>query len=617
MSKQKELFTVASRDLAQSRSENEQLREEAEALSESSDKVEELYLELAAVKEKYELAQDSLSQVRNENRQLLHDQRNAGIKIDELQEEIAQLKSGRNALPHTAQSPDDMCYSTESEDSSSDLEKANVELQSQVHELENFTTEYNQEKRALIDQIEKYEEDLSHADALLKQKSDELDDALFSLDRERKTWLNERKELTEKIESRSSSTEDKRRGHNDADNKRMRAELDSCQTNMTDLKQQLDDATRDRMGLKVENDALIAERDRLASDYSHCMQKISDLSDELDGARRQLNGAKQHESKRASSEMDGLRMENTRLRAERQDLTQDFDDCCQKMNDVTNELSRVHLQLQDSKEREVVVEKEKAELANMLAAANAKIKELNAQIQLTRKDLKLEENSKAQLRQSIRRIQELVDSLSEENALLKDKNLSLERASRELQCLLSSANAERDVAYNERDKLIESNSGLLSKFKRLSNERDSAIREKESVKLRLDKIAADFEADFETVREKIDTLLQEKQELLDKVTFLEASKASIEDNADRILERDNGLGVRHDRLKSEFKKQTLKVAELEDEVANLSKRLGRMKSAYDQLSNDNSSLVRDIQARSRVDESKGKRRVIFGFRGNH
>ena len=617
MSKQKELFTVASRDLAQSRSENEQLREEAEALSESSDKVEELYLELAAVKEKYELAQDSLSQVRNENRQLLHDQRNAGIKIDELQEEIAQLKSGRNALPHTAQSPDDMCYSTESEDSSSDLEKANVELQSQVHELENFTTEYNQEKRALIDQIEKYEEDLSHADALLKQKSDELDDALFSLDRERKTWINERKELTEKINSKSSSTEDKRRGHNDADNKRIRAELDSCQTNMTDLKQQLDDATRDRMGLKVENDALIAERDRLASDYSHCMQKISDLSDELDAARRQLNGAKQHESKRASSEMDGLRMENTRLRAERQDLTQDFDDCCQKMNDVTNELSRVYLQLQDSKEREVVVEKEKAELANMLAAANAKIKELNAQIQLTRKDLKLEENSKAQLRQSIRRIQELVDSLSEENALLKDKNLSLERASRELQCLLSSATAERDVAYNERDKLIESNSGLLSKFKRLSNERDSAIREKESVKLRLDKIAADFEADFETVREKIDTLLQEKQELLDKVTFLEASKASIEDNADRILERDNGLGVRHDRLKSEFKKQTLKVAELEDEVANLSKRLGRMKSAYDQLSNDNSSLVRDIQARSRVDESKGKRRVIFGFRGNH
>ena len=121
----------------------------------------------------------------------------------------------------------------------------------------------------------------------------------------------------------------------------------------------------------------------------------------------------------------------------------------------------------------------------------------------------------------------------------------------------------------------------------------------------------------ETVRGKIDTLLQEKQELLDKVTFLEASKASIEDNADRILERDNGLGVRHDRLKSEFKKQTLKVAELEAEVAILSKRLGRMKSAYDQLSNDNSSLVRDIQARSRVDESKGKRRVIFGFRGNH
>ena len=545
MSKQKELFDVASRDLAQSRSENKQLREEAEAQSESSNKVEELYLELAAAKEKYELAQDSLSQVSNENRQLLHDQRNASIKIDDLQEEIVRLKSGRNALPHSTQSPDDMCYSTESEDSSSDLEKANVEL---------TWTEYNQEKKALVDQIEKYEEDLSHADSLLKRKSDELDDALFSLDRERKTWLNERKELTEKIESNSCSTENKRRDHNDADNKRMRAELDSCQT-----------------------------------------------------------------------KMDGLRLENTRLRAERQHLTQDFDACCQKMNDVTNELSRVHLQLQDAKEREektqgqfIVVDREKSGLANMLAAANRKIKELNDQIQLTKKDLQREEKSKAQLRQSIKRIQELVDALSEENAELKDKGQSLERASHELQRLLSSANAERDVACNERDKLIESNTGLLSKCKRLNNERDSAIREKESFKLRLDKIAADFEADYETVRGKIDKLLEEKEELQDKVTFLEASKASIEDHADRILERDNGLGVRHDRLKSEFKKQTLKVAELEDEVAILSKHLGRMKSANVQLSNDNSSLVRDIQARSRlVDESKGKRRVIFGFRGNH
>ena len=547
--------------LATASSEIEELR--LEAKDTSNDKIEELQLELAAVKEKYEVSQDSLRQVQIENRQLLHDKRTVDFKVDELEAELKYSSRGTKA-------PDDIA--------ASDLEKMK-ELKVKVHDLEDMTSEYNQEKMALVDQIEVYEQELNQADGLLKEKSDELEDALFSLDKERRSWLNERNEQIDKIQSMSNL---------------LSLKEEELKTNAYN-----NDQTSEIAELKFDNE-------RLANECNESMQKNDTLSDELIQTLRQLDNAKL-----ASREVDDLKVERSRLLAENQQYTKDVDDCCSRMEDLSNELSRLQRELQDSKGREnemhqrcAVLDKEKRELAENLNDAKAKVKELFGKYTL-------EEKSKAQLRSSVNRIQELVDELSAENAELKEKDGLFERESRELKHLLTTATTERDD-------LIKSNQSLSSKFKDVCLERDLAIREKEMVSSKLVTIAADFEADYETVRSKVDILLDEKQELQDKVTFLQASKTSIEDNAHRILKHDNGLGIRHDRLKTEFKAHSIKMSELEDEVKQLTKRLRGMKSINEQLSNDNRELRNDIRARvaaeARANGVDGKRRVIFGLR---
>ena len=537
--KRNEIVRSAERELEVAQAENEQLHMEIEAATvkitsieeeidsqdDSADKIEALNLELASAKEKYEMVQDSLIQVKEENMQLLHDQRlKTSEKVD--------------VLRSPAQSPDD-------DRSVPELIKVNSELKSQVHELEDFTSEYCQEKRALVDQIDKYEEDLSHADALLKRKSDELDDALFSLVRERKTWITERKELLEKIESHVSS--------------------------------------------------------------------------------------------------EDAEAEISRLREQQRQYVKDVDDCCEKMDVLSNELTKTQQQLQDATDHEEIAQerchvlsRENSNLTESLSGAKVDIKQLVAQIQMTKKELLKEGKTKAQLSQSVSRVQELVDALSTENAELKDGEKT---RSHELQCLLSSVEAERHIATEERESLLKSNSSLSTKtkelsiqrdeviseyeiisseFNQLSSERDSAVREKELAERKLNKVAADFEADYETARSKVDIMMMEKRDLEDKITFLEASKASIEASADRILERDNGLALRHDHLKAEYKKQTLMITKLQDEVNRLSNRLRGMKSINEQLSSDNRSIRKDIWAKRDVIQARmnaiDKRKSIRGTR---
>ena len=113
--------------------------------------------------------------------------------------------------------------------------------------------------------------------------------------------------------------------------------------------------------------------------------------------------------------------------------------------------------------------------------------------------------------------------------------------------------------------------------------------------------------------------MADKKALEENVTFLEASKASVEDNADRILQRDNTIAAKYDRLKVEFKTQTMRIADLQDETKQLVKRLVHLKSENDRISNDNSALNDMIQTRPNADrlyESNGKTRAKFGFRGN-
>jgi chromosome segregation ATPase len=131
--------------------------------------------------------------------------------------------------------------------------------------------------------------------------------------------------------------------------------------------------------------------------------------------------------------------------------------------------------------------------------------------------------------------------------------------------------------------------------------------------------------DYETVRSKIDNILEEKKRLEDKVTFLEASKASVEDNADRILERDNTLARQHDRLKAEYKKQTMMMADLQNGADQLRQRLERVKSENERLARDARALKElnnrhegrlFVKSKERLLQSNDKRGAIFGFRAN-
>ena len=261
-----------------------------------------------------------------------------------------------------------------------------------------------------------------------------------------------------------------------------------------------------------------------------------------------------------------------------------------------------------------------------MEAANTRIKELYVGLHSTKADLvnlqganeSLKERDH-ELRESFTRIQQLVEVLSGENSALKEKNASfvmarecIEDRSRELESLLSAAMSERDMAYSQREE-------AMSTFDKLQQERDAAINEKNVFSGKLDKIASDFEADYETVRSRIDTLIVEKKDLQSKITFLEASKASVEDNADRILQRDNTLGGQHDRLKSSFKKQSMKVAELQGEVGQLTNKVSSLKDENGRLTRDNCAL-KDMLKTSKSKENEpthhDRKRAVFGFLGN-
>lgn len=77
--------------------------------------------------------------------------------------------------------------------------------------------------------------------------------------------------------------------------------------------------------------------------------------------------------------------------------------------------------------------------------------------------------------------------------------------------------------------------------------------------------------------------------LEDKVALLEASKISVQANADRILQRDDILAKQHDRLKAVYKDQSILQSHFENEADQLRTRL-------EQVNFDNECLRRDTRA---------------------
>lgn len=129
---------------------------------------------------------------------------------------------------------------------------------------------------------------------------------------------------------------------------------------------------------------------------------------------------------------------------------------------------------------------------------------------------------------------------------------------------------------------------------------------------------ADFHSDYEVVQSEMDILRNEKRELESELLILNAGKASVEDNADRILERDNALNGKYERLKVEYKKQAMMCASFQDEVNRLARRIRHMQVENDRLSHENRSMVETVMSMENKvsDDANVRRRVIFGFRAS-
>jgi chromosome segregation ATPase len=513
--------------------------------------------------------------------QLVADQHNVDIKVHD---HFSHLKSMDEVLPYRTPQTELSGVNV------SDMEKSNAELLGRLKELQDYTDAYADEKQSLIEQIEKYEEELSMSETQLKSKANELDDAMFSLHKEREKWLTERSALVESA-GRSLPT-----SANDEDvkslievNERLREKIISLTNELNDATQQLH---ADIVGGSGESEEQVS-RLTLLHENHECKQKISDLSKELDDLRRQVGNT--------NNELAELNTENTRLKDEARDLTNGFDECLERVNDLTDKLiserlvkseaenselterlevanskigdllgdkssqitaavgvtsndyhfdgkkhkflevkamaaskeEALHASLELDKltaentqlkvelrglanntkindlSNELLATKQKlqavggmltkyqAENAELVAyldaantninAANTNIKDLHDQLLTTKKELKIQEKAQAQIRLQFDRLQTHVETLTDENSELQRARESLQVRARTLEQLLSTASTDRD-------NLMESNTKLLAKFSVLSYDRDEAVGEKEHVKRKLDRIAANFEA---------------------------------------------------------------------------------------------------------------------------
>ncbi len=372
-------------------------------------------------------------------------------------------------------------------------EQENAVLECHLLEEQNLAGEYDEEKRALIEQIKKYEVDLSKANASLKSKSDELDDALFSLDSEQKKWLNEKNDLIAQKSSSWSRTHDEI-GAFIRKNDKLLAEVDEhdqpTYTDPVDCAEKDEQQRANLLMARIEelledNNILSTEQSRLREENDDLIQRVCDLSNELADQRRGLISAKNE---------NGLKVENTQLG--------------QKISALTAEICTMQQQLQDANKREeesVVVffksESDKSKLKSQLNAAKATVKDLSVKIQAMKNELSRNEHEKAQHKLATTKMQEQLNVLSLANADLKKTNEALhmtqeciEKDIRELRRLQSIVVSERDVAYVTRDELVETNANLLSDLQTVSVDRDRWLNEKEEIKIKLNKVTADYEA---------------------------------------------------------------------------------------------------------------------------
>ena len=612
----REDYNISQHTLRKVRADNEELREDAESqIGELMCEIEVLKSHQSAterdndkiVSENGQLTsqindlEDALRLVRANNEELRNDSQE---EIHELMTEIKSLKSQLSDKDEMVQKNEELtCNVTVLEDSLRQVRADNGELrkdaESQINELINqlrglqdAVEKSADEKRAMEQQNEKMEKDLARCEQELSDLTKR------SFESASVEGVNERAPFYEKISSLELDNEElKKQLYNLEDVSKKHAEEKKT------MLAQIEEYEQDLLCCEKElAEAKASLKSKSAESTAHCVERK-----ELEEKEKTIDELRQKLDKSVTSnydltkEINHLEQNNERLENERRRMTVQMDEFQLNVEGLTSKLFGTQRLLNETKlsrSNTEQLESEKAELVECVDAANDKVDKLKVQLEQTGAKLirSQEENislkeRESELRGSVSRIRELVEAMKRRNAELEEENDSLRSRGDTLETDIRVALAERDDAHERKDEMC--------------SERDAAIKEHDKVKMKLDKLAAELEADCETMRSKVDIVTTENKRLEDRIAILEAGKLSFENKSDRILERDSALVGQHERLVSEYKKQSKKMTDLKLQVKSLSLIIKRLEVEKEQFLSERFTLQETIKTmRSRLRNSK-------------
>jgi chromosome segregation ATPase len=617
----------ASNEIQTMEAEIESFKKRVTSENQTAQKLEDLYSEVAKVKEDYEISQHTLRQVRADNEDLRNDAEN---QISDLEDTLRLVRANNEELRIDSQEEiNELMLKIESlKTLQSSQTSENEKLTNQVADLENTLRRERVDKEELrLDSERQINELVSEIGSLKTQQS--------SSTRDNDELGMQNVELTKQLRdfehAAKKDAEEKSTMQQHID--RCEKELSLCEQELTSLKRSLDSTANEGLSERVqlhekisflerknedittqmcqvegvvtkyegEKRELLSQIEQYEQELSRCEVELSranlllkSKSDEAESAAhnvesemvkerdRVINGLRVELNQSVSSNKDladqisHLQQDKERLESDRRRITSEMSICQRNAKDLTLKLVGAQRLLDERVSSAEQMESEKVELLASLDSANEKVRNLEAQCEQAEARLHLAEEENvslkerdSELRGSITRIRELVDSMKRRNNELEGENDALRIRVEALEKDISTAFAERDAACEKRDIL--------------SSEMDAALEERESAKMKLNMLAAEFEADYETLRSKVDMLMTEKKGLEDQLAIVEAGKTSVECKSDRILQRDNALVGKHDLLKSEFNKQAKKVVDLQEQVKELSMALKRSHVEKDQL----------------------------------
>ena len=609
----REDYDISQHTLRKVRADNEELRHDAETqISELMCELEILKSHQSAeesdndttVRENEELKikindlEDSLRLVTNNNEELRNEsqkqiaeldleikrltcqQSTAASNNDEVSRENEQLKSNISVLEDAIRQ-----VRAENEELRKDSENQIDELTTQVSDLQDAANKDDEDKRAMELYIDKIKKELVETRSSVHSKSDASRSECLKLNKKLSSLEHENGDLRKRLYDVDEACK------NYEDGKKMMLE-------------QIEHYERDLSCCEKELDEVKAALKSKANEVGCILRSVKSQEKE-----RTVNELQQQLSRSKSindnlmDEMKSLRQENMGLKTEGRRMNDKLDEYQRSAKEVASKVLATKRLLDEANQRGSDTEKlesDKADLVVRLRAAEQKVNKMKVQLQQTGMKLtrSQEENvnlkeREGELRGSVLRIRELIDTMKRRNSELDEENNSLIKRVDTLEKGILAALAERDDARARKDEL--------------TYERDAAFEELESVKLKLDTLAAEFEADCLAMLTEAEITTAENKVLKDKIALLEAGKSSIENKSDRILERDNELVDQNEKLMSEYKQQAKNMVNQKQELNTLSLALKRLELEKKQLIAERVTLRETIKAmRMRLRSSKSE-----------